>query len=280
MASLVLGAPPMSSQSLTLSSRISFSKSESLGKSFSYSSPSSLSISTAPSTVPSGTQLLISVCVCVCVCVCLCASCPNFLILPVQCTAAEAIGKPLEENASITPLAMWASSISSSLIRIILLWNLCVCVCVFFFFLINYFKFLRWIAISRGHGTRTKGEDHQRHRLLRLHQRKTVSRTIRLSRLTLMSLSSVLTANNRTWFSIPSYFYVISEPPKNAQCCCSLVLLLLLLVWFITCFLFFQNGYGLIYEFSMVKKKILIEQVFLSKIAKMFHLIRKGLLFV
>ncbi|XP_059428098.1 small ribosomal subunit protein bTHXc [Corylus avellana] len=53
MASLVLGAPPMSSQSLTFSSRISFSKSESLGTSLSSSSPSSLSISAAPSTVPS-----------------------------------------------------------------------------------------------------------------------------------------------------------------------------------------------------------------------------------
>ncbi|KAB1224319.1 30S ribosomal protein S31, chloroplastic [Morella rubra] len=54
MASLLLGAPPVSSHSLALCSRISFSKSETLGTSFSTFSGSSLSISAKiPLTVPS-----------------------------------------------------------------------------------------------------------------------------------------------------------------------------------------------------------------------------------
>lgn len=59
MVSLVLGAPPISSQSLTVSSCKSFSRSETLGASFSAHSASSLSISTTIPlpTVPPGNHL-------------------------------------------------------------------------------------------------------------------------------------------------------------------------------------------------------------------------------
>ena len=50
MASLLFGAPPMASHSVTLSPRISFAKSETLGQGF---SSSAVSLSIAPLTPPS-----------------------------------------------------------------------------------------------------------------------------------------------------------------------------------------------------------------------------------